>query len=79
MSRWEDDELSEIETAVRRCRGLIQRRRAESELLEQRGHDATQARELMRTCDRLLGEHEFHGWWPTFAGQAQRARCVPIS
>src|SRR5690348_16093879 len=58
MSRWQHDARIEAEAAVRHCRALIQHRLAEAEERERLGQDATPARKLISTFQRLLAEHE---------------------
>jgi uncharacterized protein YhaN len=74
MASLRDDELTEAEAAVRHCRALIERRRAEAERRERLGHDATQDRMLMRTFQRILAEHEACRDW--LAADLRRSRAA---
>jgi hypothetical protein len=52
--------LEEAEQAIRHCRHHQERQLAIIEKRERIGHDATQARQLLKTLQRLQAEHEAH-------------------
>ncbi len=55
-----EQELREAEEAIKHCRQRVDRHRAEVEKRERVGHDASQARSLLSTFQRLQAEHEAH-------------------
>jgi hypothetical protein len=52
--------LDEAEEAIRHCRRLQERQLGIIEKRERIGHDASQARQLLRTLQQLQVEHEAH-------------------
>jgi len=52
--------LDEAEQAIRHCRRHQERQRTVIEKRERIGHDASQARRLLKTLQQLQAEHEAH-------------------
>jgi len=52
--------LEEAEQAIRHCRRHQERQLTLIEKRERVGHDASEARQLLRTLQRLQAEHEAH-------------------
>jgi hypothetical protein len=52
--------LEEAEQAIQHCRRAQERQLNIIQKRERTGHDATQARQLLKTLQRLQAEHEAH-------------------
>jgi hypothetical protein len=52
--------FAQADEAARRSRMLVDRQREIIAALERDGHDASRARELLRTFEQTQADHEYH-------------------